>query len=151
MYLSNLLLPAHLVSKVVIVSDKGEVKGHLTVSVRPIPGELDSRQEPTHHVPSHYPPHPLSLPLSRIDSEIDEQVLNKSAKIEFGSAAAVSPNHQNVSFSSSLLHTPLPSPPFSPTARRGPTDLNAEAECPEGLTRGAWGEPGQPGTERALQ
>ena len=38
-YLSNLLLSAHLVSKVAIVSEKGEVKGHLTVSVRPIPGE----------------------------------------------------------------------------------------------------------------
>ena len=61
MYLSNLLLPTHLVSKVAIVSDKGEVKGHLTVSVRHIPEE-----------------------------EADEQVVKKTAKIEFGLNAAVS-------------------------------------------------------------
>ena len=34
MYLSNLLVPLSLVQNVAIVSDKGEVKGHLTVSVR---------------------------------------------------------------------------------------------------------------------
>ena len=38
-YLSNLLVPLSLVHKVVIVSEKGEVKGHLTVSIRFMAGE----------------------------------------------------------------------------------------------------------------
>ena len=38
MYLSNLLQPTSLVHKVAIVSERGEVKGHLTVSVRFMPG-----------------------------------------------------------------------------------------------------------------
>ena len=38
-YLSNLLVPISLVHDVAIVSDKGEVKGHLTVSVRFMSGE----------------------------------------------------------------------------------------------------------------
>ena len=33
-YLSNLLVPLSLVHKVAIVSNKGEVKGHLTISIR---------------------------------------------------------------------------------------------------------------------
>ena len=38
-YLSNLLLPSSLVYRVAIVSEKGEVKGHLTVSIRYLSGE----------------------------------------------------------------------------------------------------------------
>ena len=38
MYLSNLLVPLSLVHKVAIVSEKGEVKGHVTISVRFMPG-----------------------------------------------------------------------------------------------------------------
>ena len=38
-YLSNLLVPLSLVHDVAIVSDKGEVKGHLTVSVRFMSGK----------------------------------------------------------------------------------------------------------------
>ena len=38
-YLSNLLVPLSLVHDVAIVSDQGEVKGHLTVSVRFMSGE----------------------------------------------------------------------------------------------------------------
>ena len=38
-YLSNLLVPLSLVHKVAIVSEKGEVKGHLTVSIRFMAGE----------------------------------------------------------------------------------------------------------------
>ena len=37
-YLSNLLVPLSLVHKVAIVSEKGEVKGHVTISVRFMPG-----------------------------------------------------------------------------------------------------------------
>ena len=37
-YLSNLLHPTSLVHKVAIVSERGEVKGHLTVSIRYMPG-----------------------------------------------------------------------------------------------------------------
>ena len=37
-YMSNLLQPTSLVHKVAIVSERGEVKGHLTVSVRFMPG-----------------------------------------------------------------------------------------------------------------
>lgn len=33
-FLSNLLVPLSLVQKVAIVSDKGEVRGHLTISIR---------------------------------------------------------------------------------------------------------------------
>ena len=40
MYLSNLLQPTSLVHQVAIVSERGEVKGHLTVSVRFMPGIL---------------------------------------------------------------------------------------------------------------
>jgi kinesin family protein 1 len=58
-YMSNLLVFSHLVSKVTIVNEKGEVKGHLTVSIRPIP-----------------------------EDEKDEEVLTKSARIEFGKNAA---------------------------------------------------------------
>lgn len=39
-YLSNLLHPTSLVHKVAIVSERGEVKGHLTVSIRFMPGTL---------------------------------------------------------------------------------------------------------------
>ena len=39
MYLSNLLLPSSLVYRVAIVSEKGEVKGYLSVSVRYLSGE----------------------------------------------------------------------------------------------------------------
>ena len=39
-YLSNLLVPLSLVHDVAIVSDQGEVKGHLTVSVRFMAGKL---------------------------------------------------------------------------------------------------------------
>ena len=38
-YLSHLLIPLSLVHKVVIVSEKGEVKGHLTVSIRFMSGK----------------------------------------------------------------------------------------------------------------
>ena len=38
-YLSNLLVSLSLVHKVAIVSEKGEVKGHLTVSIRFMSGE----------------------------------------------------------------------------------------------------------------
>ena len=39
-YLSNLLVPLSLVHKVAIVSNKGEVKGHLTVSIRFMAGMI---------------------------------------------------------------------------------------------------------------
>ena len=39
-YLSNLLIPLLLVQKVAIVSDKGDVKGHLTVSVKHMAGTV---------------------------------------------------------------------------------------------------------------
>lgn len=38
-YLSNLLVPFSLVHKVAVVGEKGEVKGHLTVSIRFMQGE----------------------------------------------------------------------------------------------------------------
>ena len=38
-YLSNLLLPSSLVYRVAIVSEKGEVKGHLSVSIRYLSGK----------------------------------------------------------------------------------------------------------------
>ena len=38
-YLSNLLLPSSLVYRVAVVSEKGEVRGHLTVSIRYLSGE----------------------------------------------------------------------------------------------------------------
>lgn len=37
-FLSNLLVPVSLVRKVAIVGEKGEVKGHLTVSIRYMAG-----------------------------------------------------------------------------------------------------------------
>ena len=37
-FLSNLLVPISLVRKVAIVGEKGEVKGHLTISVRYMTG-----------------------------------------------------------------------------------------------------------------
>ena len=40
-FLSNLLVPISLVRKVAIVGEKGEVKGHLTVSVRYMTGNDD--------------------------------------------------------------------------------------------------------------
>ena len=39
MFISNLLIPVSLVRKVAIVGDKGDVKGHLTVSVRYVAGK----------------------------------------------------------------------------------------------------------------
>ena len=39
-YLSNLLIPLSLVHTVAVVGEKGEVKGHLTVSVRFMHGKL---------------------------------------------------------------------------------------------------------------
>lgn len=38
MFLSNLLVPVSMVRKVAIVGEKGEVKGHLTISVRYLTG-----------------------------------------------------------------------------------------------------------------
>lgn len=38
-YLSNLLVPFSLVHKVAVVGEKGEVKGHMTVSVRFMEGK----------------------------------------------------------------------------------------------------------------
>ncbi len=39
-YLTNLLLPHSLVHKVAVVGEKGEVKGHVTISVRVMQGVL---------------------------------------------------------------------------------------------------------------
>lgn len=40
MFISNLLIPVSLVRKVAIVAEKGDVKGHLTVSVRYVAGAI---------------------------------------------------------------------------------------------------------------
>ena len=44
-YLSNLLLPSSLVYRVAINSEKGEVKGHLSVSIRYLSGEQYLRKQ----------------------------------------------------------------------------------------------------------
>ena len=44
-FLSNLLVPMSLVRKVAIVGEKGDVKGHLTVSIRYMAGKDDQKAE----------------------------------------------------------------------------------------------------------
>ena len=44
-YLSNLLLPSSLVYQLAIVSEKGEVEGHLSVSIRYLSGEHYLRKQ----------------------------------------------------------------------------------------------------------
>ena len=42
-YLSNLLIPLSLVHKLAVVNEKGEVKGHLTVSIRFVSGKYSAQ------------------------------------------------------------------------------------------------------------
>lgn len=61
-YLSNLLVPFSLVHDVAVVGEKGEVKGHMTVSVRFMEGKVIAKQ--TGVILSYLSPSPPSAPLS---------------------------------------------------------------------------------------
>jgi len=73
-YLSNLLLPSSLVYRVAIVSEKGDVKGHLSVSVRYLSGRCCRGRD-------HLCVDLLCLLLT--DDEVDDAAVEKAAKLKF--------------------------------------------------------------------
>ena len=70
MFLTNLLVPLSLVQKVAIVSEKGEVRGHLTVSIRYMSGKSALCQT-------------LMLMLILVDDEMDDKSLREASVLDF--------------------------------------------------------------------